>query len=47
MRLDIREGAVADLKEIEDQAQKRIRDRIEELRNNPLVVCGCVFKKSV
>ncbi len=36
MELDIREGAVEDLKEIDKQVQGQIRDEIEELRNNPL-----------
>jgi mRNA-degrading endonuclease RelE of RelBE toxin-antitoxin system len=36
MKLDIREGAVEDLKEMEDQIQKQVRDRIEGLRDRPL-----------
>ena len=36
MRLDVREGAVEDLREMEDRVQKRIRDKIEELKGAPL-----------
>lgn len=36
MKLDIQEGAVEDLKQFDKEVQKRVRDRIEELRNNPL-----------
>lgn len=36
MKLDIREGAIKDLKEMEDQIQKQVRDRIEGLRDRPL-----------
>jgi len=36
MRLDVREGAVEDLKEMEDHVQKQIRDKIEELKDGPL-----------
>jgi mRNA-degrading endonuclease RelE of RelBE toxin-antitoxin system len=36
MKLDIREGAVEDLKEMGDQIQKQVRDRIEGLRDRPL-----------
>jgi mRNA-degrading endonuclease RelE of RelBE toxin-antitoxin system len=36
MELDIREGAVEDLKEMDRQVQEQVRDEIEELRDNPL-----------
>ena len=36
MKLDIREGAVEDLKQMDKQVQKQIRDEIEGLRDNPL-----------
>lgn len=36
MELDIRKGAVEDLKEMDRQVQEQIRDEIEELRDNPL-----------
>lgn len=36
MKLDIREGAVEDLKQMEDHVQKPIRDKIEELKQDPL-----------
>lgn len=36
MKLDIREGAVEDLKEMDRQVQKQVRDEIEGLRDNPL-----------
>jgi mRNA-degrading endonuclease RelE of RelBE toxin-antitoxin system len=36
MRLDVREGAVEDLKEMDDRVQRQIRDKIEELKDGPL-----------
>jgi mRNA-degrading endonuclease RelE of RelBE toxin-antitoxin system len=36
MELDIREGAVEDLKEMDRQVQEQVRDEIEDLRDNPL-----------
>ncbi len=36
MKLDIREGAVEDLKQFDKEVQKLVRDRIKELRDNPL-----------
>lgn len=36
MELDIRKGAVEDLKQMDRQVQEQIRDEIEELRDNPL-----------
>lgn len=36
MEIDIREGAVEDLKKMDKQAQEQIRDGIEDLRDNPL-----------
>ena len=36
MKLEIREGAVEDLKEMDRQVQKQVRDEIEGLRDNPL-----------
>jgi mRNA-degrading endonuclease RelE of RelBE toxin-antitoxin system len=36
MKLDIREGAVEDLKQFDTEVQKLVRDKIEELRDSPL-----------
>jgi len=36
MRLEIREGAVEDLKRFEKRVQEQIRDEIKELETNPL-----------
>jgi mRNA-degrading endonuclease RelE of RelBE toxin-antitoxin system len=36
MKLELVEGAVEDLKQFDKEVQKLVRDRIEELRNNPL-----------
>lgn len=36
MKLDIREGAVEDLKQFDREVQEQVRDRIEELRSSPL-----------
>lgn len=36
MKLDIREGAVEDLKQFDTRVQKLVRDRIEELKDSPL-----------
>lgn len=36
MKLDIREGAVEDLKQFDKQAQKQIRNKIKELGDSPL-----------
>lgn len=36
MKLDIREGAVEDLKQFNKQIQKQIRDEIEGLKEGPL-----------
>lgn len=36
MKLEIREGAVEDLKQLEKPVQKQVRDEIRELKHNPL-----------
>lgn len=36
MEIDIREGAVEDLKKIDKQVQEQVRNGIEDLRDNPL-----------
>lgn len=36
MELDIREGAVEDLRQLDTQVQEQVRDEIEELKDNPL-----------
>ena len=36
MELDVREGAVEDLKQLNEKVQRQIRDKIEDLRDNPL-----------
>lgn len=36
MKLEIREGAVEDLKQLEKPVQKQLRDEIRELKHNPL-----------
>jgi len=36
MKLDIREGAVEDLKRMDEEVQELIRDEIRELKDSPL-----------
>lgn len=36
MKLEIREGAVQDLKQFDESVQKRVRGEIERLEDNPL-----------
>lgn len=36
MNLEVREGAIKDLKEMEENVQKLVRDKIEELKDDPL-----------
>ncbi|QGA80422.1 type II toxin-antitoxin system RelE family toxin [Candidatus Nanohalobium constans] len=36
MKLEVRDGAVEDLKEMDEQVQRQIRTKMEELRESPL-----------
>lgn len=36
MKIEIHEGAVEDLKEMQEQVQKQITNKIEELKDSPL-----------
>ncbi|PSP57013.1 hypothetical protein BRC72_11465 [Halobacteriales archaeon QH_7_66_36] len=36
MKLDVRKGAVEDLKQMSEQVQRQVRDEIEDLSDNPL-----------
>lgn len=45
MNLEIREEAVEDLRGMEKQIQELLRDRIEELKRNPLGDDSSLFRK--
>jgi mRNA-degrading endonuclease RelE of RelBE toxin-antitoxin system len=45
VRLEVREGAVEDLKELDKQVQKQVRDKIRELKDSPLGGNTSLFNK--